>query len=84
MGLVIASCSKKLPNASTGDEVEALAVAMALSFASNVGISHVVLKGDSWVVIKALMEDDFSLASFSLLLEDVKGQFQNFDQLLFS
>ncbi|KAK9991532.1 hypothetical protein SO802_026517 [Lithocarpus litseifolius] len=73
-----------LVNAYSGDEVHALAAAMTLSFASNIGISRAVLKGDSWVVIKALMEDNFSLASFGFLVEDVKGQSQNFDQLLYS
>ena len=65
-GSVIASCSKILPQAYSGVEVEALAAAMALSFASDIGIS-----GVSLVVIKDLMEDDSTLASYGLLVGDV-------------
>ena len=66
-GSVIASSSKILPQAYSGVEVEALAAAMALSFASDIGIS-----GVSLVVIKDLMEDDSTLASYGLLVGDVK------------
>lgn len=66
-GSVIASCSKILPQAYSGVEVEALAAAMALSFTSDIGIS-----GVSLVVIKDLMEDDSTLASYGLLVGDVK------------
>ena len=66
-GSVIASCSKILPQAYSGVEVEALAAAMAFSFASDIGIS-----GVSLVVIKDLMEDDSTLASYGLLVGDVK------------
>ena len=65
-GSVIASCSKILPQAYSGVEVEDLAAAMALSFASDIGIS-----GVSLVVIKDLMEDDSTLASYGLLVGDV-------------
>ena len=50
---MIDSCTKKLPQAYNGVDVEAMAVAMTLSLATNIGISRVVLKGNSWVVIKA-------------------------------
>ena len=52
-GLVIASCTKKLPQAYNGVDVKAMAAAMTLLLATNIGISRVVLKGNSWVVIKA-------------------------------
>ena len=57
---------------------------MALSFASDIGISGAVLEGDSWVVIKDLMEDVFALASYGLLVDDVKVLSRNFVQLLHS
>ena len=83
-GLVIALCSKKLPQAYSGDEIEALAAAVALSFASEIGVSSAVLEGDLLVLIKALMDEEASMASFALLVEDVKGKSQSFDQLLYS
>lgn len=67
----------------SGVEVEALAAAMALSFALDIGISRAVLEGDSWVVIKALMDDDSALASYGLLVDDVKVLSKNFTQLLY-
>ena len=57
---------------------------MALSFASDIGISGAVLEGDSWVVIKDLMEDVSALASYGLLVDDVKVLSRNFVQLLYS
>ena len=83
-GLVIALCSKKLPQAYSGDEIEALAAAVALSFASEIGVSSAVLEGDLLVLIKALMDEEASMASFGLLVEDVKGKSQSFGQLLHS
>lgn len=79
-GLVIASCMKKLPQAYNGVDVEAMTVAMALSLATDIGISRVVLEGNSGVVIKALMDDVFAFASFGLLVKDTKVLPRNFDQ----
>ena len=50
-GLVIASCSKVVHQALGVCEVEALAVAWALSFASDVGVKRAVLEGGSMAVI---------------------------------
>ena len=71
-GSVITSCSKKFPHAYSGSDIEAMTAAMTLPFALDIGITHAVLEGDSWAVIRALMEDDCSLAPFGLLVEDAK------------
>ena len=47
LGLVIASCSQRLPQDHSSNEVEALAATKALSFAAEIGITKVVLEGDS-------------------------------------
>ena len=78
-GSVITSCSKKFPHAYSGSDIEAMTAAMTLPFALDIGITHAVLEGDSWAVIRALMEDDCSLAPFGLLVVS-----QHFDQLLYS
>ena len=83
-GSVITSCSKKFPHAHSGSDIEAMTAAMTLPFALDIGITHAVLEGDSWAVIRALMEDDCSLAPFGLLVEDAKVLSQHFDQLLYS
>ncbi|KAK7832828.1 hypothetical protein CFP56_026182 [Quercus suber] len=70
--LALASCSEILSKAYTSNEVEAIAVAKALSFAKDLGFKKAVLEGDSLVVIKALLDEDGSLAPYGLLVEDAK------------
>ena len=52
-GKVIASCSKLLHQAYSSREVEAMAAATALSFASDRGVQQAILEGDSLDVFKA-------------------------------
>ena len=47
LGSIIASSSKKVPQAFSSSEVEALAVATTLSFTVEIGINRVVFGGDS-------------------------------------
>lgn len=61
------NCSKLIPS---NEEIKALAVAKALSFALELGITKAVLEGDSLVVFKALIDEDSSLAPYGLLVED--------------
>ena len=83
-GLVITSYSRKLPKVYRAVEVESLAVAMALSFALDIGISCFVLEGDSWEVFKALTNEEPTLTSYGLLVNDAKVISRNFNQLLYS
>ena len=83
-GLVIASCSKVVHQALGVFEVEALAVAWALSFAFDVGVKRAVLEGDSMAVISGLREDGLVLVPYGLLLEDVRILSQHFDELRYS
>ena len=71
-GLVLGSCSKHLPQAYSAVEVEALAAAIALALAEDLGITWVILEGDSLVIIKALREEEQILSPIGLLLEDVR------------
>ena len=84
LGQVIASCSERLPQAFNSVEVEALAAAKAVSFAAELGITKAVLEGDSLTIMKALSNDNMSLATFGLILNDVKFSAENFDQLHYS
>ena len=83
-GSVLASCTKKLNQAYSGEHIEALAAATALSFASEFGFRRAVLEGDSLAVINALRERVSLLTPTGLLIEDVKVLSQRFDQLLYS
>ena len=53
-GLVLGSCSKRLPQAYSAVEVEAMAAATVLIFTNDIGVRGVILEGDSLTVIKAL------------------------------
>ena len=71
-GLVLASCAKPVPQPYKAAEVESLAAAKALSFATELGFRRVILEGDSLEVIQALRENDQSLTPMGLLLEDIR------------
>ena len=83
-GLVLGSCSKHLPQAYSAVEVEALAAAIALALAEDLGITWVILEGDSLVIIKALREEEQFLSPIGLLLEDVRMLSLSFQKLLYS
>ena len=83
-GLVLGSCTKCLPQAYSAVEVEAMAAATALDFASEMGKRQAILEGDSLAVIKALIEVEQSLSPTGLLLEDVRLFSQRFEKLLYS
>ena len=53
-------------------EQEKSAAAKALEFSIEVGFDSIILEGDSEIVMKVLMDDFPSLASFGLLIRDVK------------
>lgn len=72
-GLVIASMSKKFILPHSVDEVGVSAAIKALGFAQDIGISSIILEGDSEGIIKALVSDDESFASYSHLVEEAKS-----------
>ena len=83
-GLVLGLCTKHLPQAYSAVEVEALAATTALALAKDLGVTRVILEGDSLVVIKALREEKQLLSPTGLLLEDVRMLSQSFQKLLYS
>ena len=62
-GLVIVSLSQ-VNQAFSVVKIEAMAATRALEFALEVGIDRVVAKGDSKMVVQALMWKNSSLASY--------------------
>ena len=72
-GNVIASVLKQTPLPFSSDIVEAMAVARALVFAQELGITEFVLEGDSEVVINSLRSKEASFSSFGHLLEFAKS-----------
>ena len=83
-GLVLGSCSKRLPQAYSAVEVEAMVTATTLIFANDIGVRRVILEGDSLAVIKALREGEQPLSPTGLLLEEVRMYSQRFETVLYS
>ncbi|KAL0004830.1 hypothetical protein SO802_012391 [Lithocarpus litseifolius] len=83
-GWVIASCSKLIHQQLDCSEIEAFAAGWALSFALDVGVNRAVLEGDSWSVIKGLMEEERLLTPLGLLIEDAKKLSHCFVELCYS
>ena len=65
-------------------EIEAMAAATTLVFASKLGIIRAILEGDSMDVIRALKEFKYPLSPLGFLLEDVRIFSQRFDTMLYS
>ena len=76
--------SQNIPLPLTVVELKTLAVAKALEFAIDLGFSSIILEGDSEILMKSLMDDSLSLASFRLLIQDVKTYAELFQCISFS
>ncbi|KAK9989613.1 hypothetical protein SO802_029852 [Lithocarpus litseifolius] len=83
-GLVMGSMSQVVPLPQTIVELEALAALKALEFAADLGLFNVILEGDSEILINALMDNSLSLASFGLLIQDIKAYAEFFQCISFS
>ena len=71
-GLVLASLAKQIPQLYTAMEVEAMAAATALSFASQLGFHSGILESDSQLLVSALIENHTYLSTDGLLLDDIR------------
>ncbi|XP_075636521.1 uncharacterized protein LOC142608714 [Castanea sativa] len=81
--LVLGSCIKRLSQAYDAMEIEAMAAAIALFFASELGVREAILERDSMAVIKALKEFEEMLSPTGLLLEDIRMFSQRCDALFY-
>ena len=72
-GLVLASMSQVIPLPLTVVELETLAAAKALEFASDLSLGKVILEGDSETIINSLNDNSPSLAPFGLPIQEVKN-----------
>ncbi|XP_023922274.1 uncharacterized protein LOC112033728 [Quercus suber] len=71
-GQIIASMAEKVPLPNSVVALKAVAAVKALNFATELGISSVVVEGDSDIVIKALLNDNISFADHRHLVEEAK------------
>ena len=65
-------------------DVKAMAIVRALAFAQDIGLSSIILKGDSKVVMTALESNDDSFTSFNLLMIDARLFIVTFNHNSFS
>ena len=65
-------------------EIEAIVASGALEFGLEIEIAQAILEGDLMVIMNALEDDELSLASFSLLIQDAKVFSRSITQLLYS
>ena len=65
-------------------DVRAMAIVRALAFAQDIGLSSIILKGDSKVVMTALESNDDSFTSFNLLIIDARLFIVTFNHNSFS
>ena len=52
-----------------------MAAKIALEFALELGLDSAILEGVFEILVNSLMEDSLSLASFGLLIQDVKAHY---------
>ena len=71
-GLVITSLAQRLSQAYKAIEVEAMVAIRALEFAGEIGVDRIMVEGDSTIVTKALKAKHPGLASYGLLIEDMR------------
>ena len=71
-GQTIASMAEKVPLPNSVAALEAVATVKALNFATELGISSIVMEGDSEIVFKALVSEDTSFADHGHLVEEAK------------
>ena len=76
--LVMASLSHSISPPLTVLETETMAAARALEFAQELGLDSTILEGDCEVLMNSLKEDSLHLASFGLLIKDIKAIAESF------
>ena len=83
-GLAIASMATRVPQQLQPIEIEALAAYKAIVFAKELGLSQVVLEGDSSTVMSALNSSNPRLAPFGLPVQDTLNVATDFSKLSYS
>ena len=66
------------------DDVETLVIAKAISFALDLGLTSIIVEGDSEVIVKTLKCEDASFATFGRLISSTKFSMDAFNSISFS
>ena len=65
-------------------DLEALACYKAVEFAAELGLQKVIFEGDSAMVISALNQDNATLSSFGVVIDDICSQVLVFQSFAFN
>ena len=71
-GEAVGALSSSIPLAHSVADLEALACLKAVQFALELGLNHVVVEGDSTVIINALLHGAGDMACFGNILGDIR------------
>ncbi|XP_075669944.1 uncharacterized protein LOC142639686 [Castanea sativa] len=82
-GSVIATMAENFPLPFSINAVEVIAAKKALKFALELGLSAIVLKGDSKYTMDALLSEEVSLADIGHLIEEAKLYVDQLDEVEF-
>lgn len=83
-GVALGAMSSSIPLAQSVADVEALACWRAVKFALELGLTRVVLEGDSVVIIGALIHENGEVASYGNIFEDIRLHVIAFQSVVFS
>ncbi|KAK9985249.1 hypothetical protein SO802_030200 [Lithocarpus litseifolius] len=83
-GLVFGSLSKLVLQAYSPLEIEGMAAATALDFASDLGFQRAILETDSLVLVKALSDETEFFSTVGLVLDEIRQKVNFFDELHYS
>ncbi|XP_065630503.1 uncharacterized protein LOC136067946 [Quercus suber] len=83
-GLVLGSLSKRIPQAYSPPEIEALAVTTVMELASNLGLQRAILETDSLVLVMALRDDTEFFSTVGLVLDEIRHKVNFFNELHYS
>lgn len=82
-GVALGALSSSTPLAQSMADVEALACLRVVKFALELGLTRVVLKGDSAIIIGALIHENGEVANYGNILEDIRLHIIAFQSIVF-
>ena len=74
----MAALSQQIPSPASVEMVEVLAARQALMFAKELKFDKVVVKGDSKIVVNAILDDYMDNSYMGHVLQDIKFMFSSF------
>ncbi|XP_075640575.1 uncharacterized protein LOC142612360 [Castanea sativa] len=83
-GEFVGALSSPMPLTHSVADMEALACRKAVEFVAEIGVQRVIFEGDSAMVINALNQNNASLSSYGVVIEDIRSQALVFQSCAFA